>query len=203
MALTRDDILRALAGDRTALTALVGAVLPAIKVEAAMALVRRAGAQRRDPRQDIEDFAHDVLVHLLADGGKLLKLWDPRRGRSLASFVRLITRQRVSRALHGHRGNPWGDDPTEATDLESLVGRDEGGRLLESREELRSLLERLRAHLDERGLVLFQRIYVEQVAIAEVAAELGMSREAVDAWNSRIRARVRRMAVTPPAQARP
>lgn len=201
--MTPEAIKRALAGDRAALGALIREVLPAIKVEAAMALVRRAQAQRRDPRQEIEDFAHDVLVHLLADGGRVLQLWDPARGRSLPSFVRLITRQRVSRALHGHRGNPWGDEPTDLETMEPLHEEDASARALESRQELRALLERLRAHLNERGLVLFQRIYVEQVPIAEVAAELGMTREAVDAWNSRIRGLARRLAVGPNPQRRP
>lgn len=171
-------------------------VLPAIKVEATMTLARRAHAQRRDHRQEVEDFAHDVLVHLLADDGRVLKLWDPRRG-PLNQFVRLITRQRVSRALHGYRGNPWGNEPTAAEALEPLTGADEGDRLLESREELRAVLEKLRAHLDDRGLLLFQRIHVDQAPIAAVAEELGMTREAVDAWNSRMRKLARKLIQRP------
>jgi len=177
-------------------------VFPAIMVEATMALSRRAHAQRRDPRQDAEDFAHDVLVHLLADDGRVLKLWDPKRG-PLSHFVRLITRQRVSRALHGHRGNPWGDEATDAATLEPLTGVDTGDQLLESREELRGVLEQLRGYLDARGLLLFQRIYVEQVPIAAVAEELKMSREAVDAWNSRMRKYVRKAAARRPADKKP
>ena len=186
--LTRDEIQR-----------VIRDVLPAIKVEATMALSRRAYAPRRDHRQDVEDFAHDVLVHLLADDGRVLKLWDPKRG-PLQHFVRLITRQRVSRALQGHRGNPWGDEATEAATLESLAGADPSDRVLESREELRGVLEQLRAYLDDRGLLLFQRIYVEQAAIVDVAAELAMSREAVDAWNSRMRKYVRKVVASRPAR---
>lgn len=195
---------RALDGDRAALAALVRTLLPVIKVEVGVALVRRALPQRRDPRQDVDDFSQDVLLHLLADGGRLLRMWDPARGRSLASFVRLIARQRVSRILHGHRGNPWSDEPTTNDDLEPVMpeaSRDD--RVLESREELRALLERLRAHLTERGLVLFEEIYVQQRPIAEVARELGMTREAVDAWNTRTRNLARRLAAAPaPAAAK-
>ncbi len=190
---------KALDGDRAALAGLVRGLLPVIKVEVGVALVRRAAPQRRDPRQDVDDFAQDVLLHLLADGGRLLRMWDPARGRSLPSFVRLIARQRVSRVLHGHRGNPWSDEPTTPDDLEPVMpetSRDD--RVLESREELRALLERLRAHLTERGLVLFEEIYVQQRPIAEVARELGMTREAVDAWNTRTRNLARRLAAEPP-----
>jgi len=192
---TREDVQRALGGDRAALTRLVRELVPVIRVEIGVALTRRAGPSRRDPRQDVDDFTQNVLLHLLAQDGKLLRLWDPARGRSLASFVRLITRQRVSRILQGHKGNPWSDDPTELDDFEHLApepSRDD--RALESREELRALLERLRAHLGERGLVLFQMIYVEQRPIGEVAEAMGMTRAAVDAWNSRTRRLARSLA---------
>lgn len=196
--MTREQVQQALDGDRPALASLVRTLLPVIRVEVGVALVRRALPRRRDPRQDVDDFAQDVLLHLLADGGRLLRQWDPERGRSLPSFVRLIARQRVARVLHGHRGNPWSDEPTANDDLEPVMpepSRDD--RLLESREELRALLERLRAHLNERGLVLFEEIYVQQRPIAEVARELGMTREAVDAWNTRTRNLARRLAAEP------
>ncbi|MCA9637663.1 MAG: sigma-70 family RNA polymerase sigma factor [Myxococcales bacterium] len=192
---TRDDVRRALEGDRAALTQLCRELLPVIKVEVGVALMRWARSTRRDPRQDVDDFSQNVLLHLLADGGKLLRLWDPERGRSLASFVRLIARQRVSRILQGHRGNPWSDEPTEHQDFEHLApepARDD--RMIESREELRGLLEQLRAHLSERGLLLFQMIYVEEQPINEVAAALGMSRGAIDAWSSRTRKLARSLA---------
>lgn len=187
----------ALDGDREALAALVRELLPVVKVEVGVALVRRASPRRRDARQDVDDFSHEVMLHLLADRGRLLRMWDPDRGRSLASFVRLIARQRVARILHGHRGNPWSDEPTGPDDLEPMTEVDRDDRILESREELRALLERLRAHLNERGLTLFQRIYVEQRQISEVAAELGMTREAVDAWNTRTRTLARKLAAPP------
>lgn len=176
------------------MAALVREVLPPIKVEVAVALVRQALPRRRDPRQDIDDFAHDVVLHLMADGGRVLQLWDPERGLSLAGFVRLVARQRVSRALQGHRGNPWSEDPIDQESVELLADLDAGDRVLESREELRGLLERLQAHLNPRGLILFHRIFVEQRPILEVAAELGMTREAVDAWNTRTRNLARKLA---------
>ena len=159
--MTRVQVHAALDGDRAALTELVRTLLPVIKVEVGVALVRRALPRRRDARQEVDDFSHDVLLHLLADRSKLLRMWDPDRGRSLASFVRLITRQRVARILHGHRGNPWSEDPTDDEVLAPLTGASHDDRVLESREELRALLERLRAHLNERGLALFHGIYVE------------------------------------------
>lgn len=92
---------------------LVDTLLPVIKVEVAVALRRRASASGRDAQQDVDDFVQDVLVHLLAQDGRVLERWDPARGRSLTSFVRMVTRHRVARGLAGFRGNPWSGEPTE------------------------------------------------------------------------------------------
>jgi RNA polymerase sigma factor (sigma-70 family) len=191
-ALTPEEIRSACRGERHALAALVDALLPVIKVEVAVALRRRAGASGRDARQDVDDFVQDVLLHLMSNGGRVLQRWDPRRGRSLASFARLVTRHRVARILEGFRGNPWSGEPTEGERLEDLRADRSGTfRRLESRAQLERLLEQLRARLDERGLRLFHKIYVEQRAIAEVCEEEGMTRAAVDQWSSRLRRFVR------------
>lgn len=193
-AVTPEQIDHACQGERRALAALCDALLPVIRVEVAVALRRRASAAGRDARQDIDDFVQDVLVHLLADQGRVLRRWDPERGRSLASFVRLVTRHRVARTLEGFRGNPWAGSG-EATEDEQLEGlkADRSGtfRRLASRQQLARLLEQLRARLNERGLRLFQKIYVEQRPIAEVCEDEGMTRAAIDQWSSRLRRMVR------------
>lgn len=191
-ALTPDEIRSACQGERRALGTLVDTLYPVIKVEVAVALRRRAGARGRDSRQDIDDFVQDVIVHLLADSGRVLQRWDPTKGRSLASFVRMVTRHRVARTLEGFRGNPWSGDPTEDEHLEALKADRSGTfRRLESRAQLSRLLQQLRARLNERGLRLFQLLYVEQRPIAEVSEMEGMSRAALDQWNARLRRMVR------------
>lgn len=198
--LTRELVEAALSGDRVAMTKLVAATLPPIKVEVGRCIGRQATIRRRDPRQDVDDFSHEVFLLLLRDDGRVLRLWDPGRG-PLPAFVRMIARQHVSRTLQGHRHNPWSDEPTDDASLEPLVEHDPGDRILELREELRGLLERLRAHLTERGLLLFQRLHVEQQPIAEVAADFGMTRAAVDAWLTRTRQLARRLARGEPKEA--
>lgn len=185
--LTPERIQNALNGDQTALTELVLILLATIKVEVAVHLFRRARAQRRDPRQDVEDFSQEVVLHLLAERGRLLRTWDPARGQSLAGFVRMIARQRVSRILQGHRGNPWSEEPTDSETIEPLLEPAAEDHIFESRESLRTLLEHLRSRLTERGLQLFHRIYIDQLPIQEVAEEFKMTRGALDAWNTRTR----------------
>lgn len=191
---TPAEIQRACSGDRAALEQLIEELKPVIRVEVTIAVRRRASANVRDGHQEIDDLVHDVLLHLLERGGHVLRRWDPDRGRTLPSFVRLITRHRVARTFEGFKGNPWATEATEPEDLEEMQVDESGTfRRLASREELAYLLQRLQARLDERGLLLFQLIYAEERPIHEVCDAVGMTRAAVDQWTARLRKRVRRL----------
>ncbi len=197
--MTREKIHKILDSTCRERPALVYELLTSIKAEVAHGLLRRAQLHRRDPRQEVDDFSHEILLFLLAENGRVLRLWDPVRGLSLERFVRMISRQRVSRILRGHRSNPWNDEPMNQWALEPLLEHDTSYRILELRQELRALLEHVRGHLSERGVQMFRRIYVEQRSIAEVATEFKMTRQAVDAWNTRTRNLVRRLRGCPGA----
>ena len=191
-ALTPDDIRRACEGDRRAMAALVDALLPIVKVEAAVSIRRRASAKKRDPRQEVDDLVQGVFEFLLKNRGAVLLKWDPQRGRSLASFVRLLTNRHIARVYIGGRGNPWALDPTEDAALESLR-HDHGGaqRRAEFRAYLLQVLDIVKARLNERGLVLFDLIYVQERPVAEICETMSMTRAAVDQWKSRFRRQVR------------
>jgi RNA polymerase sigma-70 factor (ECF subfamily) len=182
----------ALAGDSKAMRALVDLLSPVIQIEVAFAIRRRAVPARRDARQDIADFVQEVFLELLAHEGRTLLSWDDTRGRSLPSFVRLVARRRVARIFRGHRGNPWNDDPTENADFDYLAPPNRSQeRRIEQRQRLAEILEILRSRLSDRGLILFELLYVEQCAVKEVCERMSMSRAAVDTWNSRLRKLVR------------
>jgi len=195
-AMTPAQIAGACEGDDRQLDALVGVLLPAIRLEVTHGLRRRARVLGRDASQDVDDFVQDVMVHLLADGGRRLRAWEPARGRSLQSFVRLLARHRLSRVLEGYRGNPWEGGAAEEPDLvdrQATEGAPTFDRIL-SRQQLERLMEVLRARFNARSLELFERVYVQQQAVAEVAEVMGMTRAAVDQWNVRLRQLVRELA---------
>lgn len=175
------------------------ALVPVVRVEVAVAMRRRAATRGRDGGQEIDDLVQDVLLHLLDEGGRVLQRWDPKRGRSLRSFVRLVARHRIARAFEGFRGNPWATDCTDDATLEVLRTDSSGTfRRIASRSELRRILDALHARLDERGRALFHMLYVEQRPIAEVCTTMSMTRAAVDQWNARLRRRVRALAAEAP-----
>ncbi len=192
--MTPDDVARALGGDRQALQALVERLVPVVQAEVGHTLVRAARADSRDPRQDIADFVQEVFVVLLGDGGKTLRAWDPERGRSLDSFVRLVARRHVATILRSGRRSPWTDKPTAHEDLErEHVGSSGSGRFA-SVEQLDRLLEALRERLDDRGVRLFEMLYVEERSVEDVMATTEMTRDSVYAWRSRFRKMVAKLA---------
>lgn len=169
-------IASALEGDRQALRELVDAMTPIIQARVVRGLVRRrTQAAGRDVRQEVEDMTQDVFGALFADGGRVLRAWDPARGLSLANFVGLVADRQVASMMRSGRKNPWRGTPEELDELEA--GSDvtpAPESQIQSRHVLALLLERMKASLSTRGLELFQRLYVEDQPIEEVATAMGM-----------------------------
>ncbi|MEM9458126.1 MAG: hypothetical protein AAGF11_28385 [Myxococcota bacterium] len=178
------------------LGALVVELLPVIRSEVIHDLRRRARLHGRDAQQEVDDLVQEVAIHLLSDRGRRLRRWDPARGRSLPSFVRLLTRHRLSRVFGVRRGHPWAGATSE--DPEGLEEQAcEPARAFEhtlSRQQLERLIDRLRARSSERSLRLLELIHVQQRPIPEVCRAMHMTRGAVDQWNVRLRRFARQLA---------
>ncbi len=128
---------------------------------------------------------------LFEHGARELRRWDPVRGRTLDSFVRLLARRRVARVLGRRRGNPWADGDAEyreGPDEMTLLGR------LEQRAQLGEVLQSLYAQMSPRDMELFELLFVEELEPGDVAEQLEMSRGAVNAWAYRTRRTARRIA---------
>jgi RNA polymerase sigma-70 factor (ECF subfamily) len=187
-ALTPDQVAHALDGDRQAMTTLVQRLLPVVQTEVGFVLLRGARVESRDPRQEVRDFVQEVFLSLLADRGKVLRSWDPERGRSFDSFVRLVARRHVAAILRSGRRNPWTDKPVAGDELERDIASDAApAKQLESNQALARILDRLGERLDERGMLLFRMLYVEERSVEEVIDATGMTRDAIYAWRSRFR----------------
>jgi RNA polymerase sigma factor (sigma-70 family) len=182
------DIERALAGHRETVDALVKALRPVIQAEVGFALLPVCRSQGRDSRQEALDLVQDVLMSLWADDGKLLRRWDPARGRSLESFVRLIARRHVAGVVRSKRRNPYAEQPLPGETLDRQPGGGPGlEHHLEARDRLDQLLDHVRQRLDARGLLLFELLYVEERSVEDACEATGMTRDAVYAWRSRLK----------------
>ena len=186
--LPQSVVVAALEGDRKALRELVDAMTPIIQARVVRALVRRRSqAAGRDVRQEVEDMTQDVFSALFAHDGRALRAWDPSRGLSLANFVGLVADRQVSSMMRSGRKNPWRDMPEEVDELEA--GSEtvpDAEPQIQSRRALELLLDRMRSSLSTRGLELFQRLYVDEQPIEEVAKAMNMTREAIYAWRNRV-----------------
>jgi RNA polymerase sigma-70 factor (ECF subfamily) len=191
----RGLIDRALDGDAEGARLLVRLLMPVVHARAARMLVRRRGGSGRDVRQDVEDVAQEVFSALFEDGGRILRLWDPSRGLSLASYVGLIAEREVASILRSGKRSPWKETATDLDDLDRELGHvaDAEPRIA-SREQLARLMDRLQEALSPRGLELFHRLIVEEEAVENVCKTTGMTSDAVYAWKSRLAKTVRKLA---------
>ncbi|MCC6555981.1 MAG: sigma-70 family RNA polymerase sigma factor [Polyangiaceae bacterium] len=178
-------IRRAIARDPQAVRALVDALTPVIRARTARVLRRRG--YRRDVRQELLDLTQQVFLALLADGGCLLRSWDPARGLSVVNFVGLVAEQITAAALRGSRGRGLHEELVAPEELDREVESSRSPeRIVASTEALGVVLRAVRDRLSARGLSLFQSLFVEGRSIEEVAAANGMSVAAVYAWRSRL-----------------
>ena len=199
VAIEPEQVARALDGDHRAMQALVRRLMPVVQMAVGYALLRDARIESRDHQQEVRDFVQEVFIALLDDSGKVLRSWDPERGRSIDSFVRLVARRHVAATLRSGRRSPWTDMLMPGDELERHVsdGRTPATQL-ESCDTLARVLERLGGRFDERGATLFAMLYVEERSVPEVMDATAMSRDAIYSW----RLRFRKLVASLPAEAR-
>lgn len=185
---SRQLVDAALAGDAVAIRALVAHLTPVIQAAVARALLRRrAVARGSDVRQLLDDMIQDSFVELFRDGGKLLRTWDPARGKGLQGFVSLVAEQRVGAVLRSRRKNPWSEELAGDDPIEEPASTVDPELSIASRQVVHRLFERVQAELSPLGMELFHRLIVDEEPIASVAASMSMSTSAVQAWSSRLK----------------
>jgi RNA polymerase sigma factor (sigma-70 family) len=188
-------IEQALAGEPASVRGLVERLSPVIARRVTATLWRVKSARRANVRQDAADLIQDVFLSLFQNGGKALRAWDPQRGMSLDSFVGLLAQHQVISLLRSGRTSPWREDPLdaeEAAEIDSAAPSPEA--LVSSREKLSALLERVRQSLSPRGLELFQRMFIDEEPIEQLAVATGMTRDALYQWKSRLQRTIRTLA---------
>lgn len=184
---TSELVERALARDGDALRSLVDLLAPVIQARVARALLRRAAAASgRNIRQEVEDLTQDVFAALFAERGKALRAWEPGRGLSLVNFVGFVAERQVASILRTTRRSPWTEDPTLMEELDAPSEDASVELKVESQQMLLALLDRLREELSPLGLSLFDQLFIQQRSVPEVCEQMGMSRDAVYAWQSRL-----------------
>jgi DNA-directed RNA polymerase specialized sigma24 family protein len=188
-------IARALAGEEPAMRTLIDQLLPAIQGRVGRALLRRHGLARgRNLRTEAEDLSQEVFAALFEQGGRVLRSWQPERGLSLKGFVGLVAEREAGAILRTGKRSPFTEEPTVDETLHALDGQKQTGKaaetamtdLLESRDLLEAVVDRLRERLSPQGFWLFELLYVDELSIEEACVIARMTPDALYAWRSRI-----------------
>ncbi|HEY0711028.1 MAG TPA: hypothetical protein VGF45_00020, partial [Polyangia bacterium] len=171
---------------------------PSVQARVGAALLRRRGQARgRNLRTEAEDLSQEVFVALFDQGGRVLKSWQPERGLSLKGFIGLVAEREAGAILRTGKRSPFTDEPTLDDSLHETMnrpGRGPGGQptqsplgdVIETRDLLEEVVERLRERLSPQGFWLFELLYVDERSIDEACAITKLSPEALYAWRSRI-----------------
>jgi DNA-directed RNA polymerase specialized sigma24 family protein len=184
----RADLAAALAREPAAARRLVARIAPAIRRRIAAALDRRGRPRGPAWEAELLDLTQEVLLLLFEADGRVLRTWDPARGASLPTFCGLVAERATVSILRSGRRGAWREDPTEDAALDRVAPPALGpGPVVEDRDFLAALLDRLRSALNPRGLSLFQAIYVDELPLEVVAERHAMTVEAVYVWRSRAR----------------
>lgn len=156
------------------------------------ARVRRQMVRLGANLDEINDLTQEVSMRLLANEARALRKWNREGGLSLPNYVgliaerqatRLIVRQRrATLNLEGLRSHAPDSSPTGTAGPERIVMWNE---------MLRRLNRTFSSQLSPLGIRCFERLLLEHGSVASLCAETGLSRAAVYAWSSRLRARAR------------
>lgn len=193
----RAFLKRALAGDHAAVARLVERLTPVVHARAARALLRAGRGAGPRLRQELKDLVQEVFLALFEGGGRILQSWAPERGLSLENFVGLVTERQVLSILRSGKRDPWREDPTLASELESVSPEAGPETVVASKQALERLLERLRGCLSPLGWRLFELLYLQERSVSEVEQATGLKSAAVYAWRSRLRRLARGLVETP------
>lgn len=155
-----------------------------------------ARALRRDIGQEVEDFVQETWLLLLKDDGRILRMWDPGRGRTLSSWVHLVAHRHILRKLRGRRSNPWGDPGLVDLIDDGLPPQAGLAPDLDRTLYLLTLLDALRKVIGEARWALFREIFIDQRAPAEIAADAQLDVSKIYDISSYFRRQVRSIAMT-------
>jgi RNA polymerase sigma factor (sigma-70 family) len=186
-------LARALEGEERAVRSMVELFTPIIQARVARILFSRF-RRERDLGEAVADATQDVFAALFADGGRALRAWDPARGLSLQNFVGLVAERHALSNLRG--GSRTGAREQSATDdeLSEVGGADSGPESKVTRRMMfDAVIARVESELTEQGRRLFALLFVDELSIEAICAEVQMTPDAVYAWRSRLLKTVRRI----------
>jgi RNA polymerase sigma-70 factor (ECF subfamily) len=145
------------------------------------------------PKDDAADVVQEVFAAVTKHIGGFHR---DRPGDSFGAWLRSITHSKIVDCFRAHQGRVVGQGGTDAYQRLCQVPESSTAPVSEKPEEIRSLVTRLgldlvRAEFEDRTWQAFWQVAVEGRKVDAVAADLGMTVQAVYKAKSRVLCRVR------------
>ena len=197
------QVQAAMSGDKTALSWMLDELTPVVQSRAARALLRyNAKSNKRSIQQEVEDLTQEIFLWLFENDSRILRSWLPEQGVPLSGFVGFIAHRKAMGIMRSQKRSPWTEEPTLAEELEhrktpnqdtnfsyaqlSSTSSEDPEDKIASRQMLQLVIDELNDSLSPLGRFLFSLLYVEQRSVDEVGLQLGMTKNALYAWRSRL-----------------
>jgi DNA-directed RNA polymerase specialized sigma24 family protein len=178
-----DLVRRLLRGDADARKTMIERLQPTVRQRVSRVLERQGFVSA----YDASDLLQDVMILLLERQDRILGLWDPSRGLSLDSFVGLVAQRTASTILRSGRKAGWAEQPTDGSALPMEIDQETPERYIAQKQEMELILERVRARLSARGVLIMEALLESPEAIEQLRKRLQMSSAAVHSFRSRLR----------------
>lgn len=155
-----------------------------------MAVIRRIVVGRWREKED--DLLQDILLGLFRNEARVLRMWDPQKGRSLKTFLQHFAQQRTIDFLRQQQRNsrevPIGDSSLLQENQPAPEAKD-----MEVPEWVEQLHARFRTEFSPEDQRIVEMTYVQELSVREVARALGLSEDVVYQRRHRLKQRLLKM----------
>lgn len=121
---------------------------------------------------DCEEVYAEVMVGLVRDDMRKLRLWDPTRGAKLGSWIGLLSKNAAHDYIRAHAGKPVADTIDRVLDLDADTSSPLDDMLLSER---RDRLEGMLAAYSDKDREFFALYFGRGLTVEEIATEMGIS----------------------------
>ena len=121
---------------------------------------------------DADEVYAEVMISLVRDDMRKLRLYDPARGAKLGSWIGLLAKNAAHDYIRAHAGKPRPDPMDREIDIDSERESPLDDML---RSERRARLEALLAEYSDKDREFFALYFGRGLTVEEVAVEMGIS----------------------------
>ncbi len=181
---------QASSGDADAQAALRERIEPVIRARARAFVARRVA--RRIGIHDAEDLLQQVWLALWADGARLLRAYDPKRGMGLEGYVGMITQRELWHAAEQLQTQKRSSEAAlSKSSASSSVDSPSPECIVATRQVLAGVDAFVRSQLSARAQHAYVLLYADGKSVAEVARTLGTDEQTVYNFQHEVRKHAR------------